>query len=100
MTSRPSAPTGYGPPAATWEDRFLRLKRELHERLVAGIDRSAVGRMSEDELRTEVSRATEELCRTGPDLINLGDRDRLVAEVLDETFGHGPLEPLLRDPTI
>jgi pilus assembly protein CpaF len=105
VTNRPPAfepPTflGNGHPAATREERLLRLKKELHERLVAGIDRSAVGRLSEDELRTEVRRATEELCRTGPDLISLGDRERLVAEVLDETFGHGPLEPLLRDPTI
>jgi pilus assembly protein CpaF len=94
------APGGAAPAPASRPDRLLRLKKELHERLVAGIDRSAVGRMSEDELRAEVRRATEELCRTGPDLINLADRERLVGEVLDETFGHGPLEPLLRDPTV
>ena len=34
------------------------------------------------------------------DLLSLQDRERLVEEVLDETFGYGPLEELLRDPTI
>ena len=33
-------------------------------------------------------------------LLNRTERERLVNEVLDETFGLGPLEPLMRDPTI
>ncbi len=48
----------------------------------------------------EVRRAAEELCRHSADLLNLNERERLVNEVLDETFGLGPLEPLMRDPTI
>ncbi len=82
------------------DERFLRVKRELHERLIGHMDMAAVGRMSDDELRVEVRRGAEELCRTGADLISLTDRERLVNEVLDETFGLGPLETLLRDPTV
>src|SRR4051794_9543923 len=88
-----------GPPASA-EDRFLRYKRELHQRLIGGMDLSTIGSLSEDELRREVRRAAEELCRLSPDLLSLAERDRLVNEVLDETFGLGPLEPLMRDPTI
>jgi pilus assembly protein CpaF len=40
------------------------------------------------------------LSRKSADLLNLSERERLVTEVLDETFGLGPLEPLMRDPTI
>jgi pilus assembly protein CpaF len=87
-----------GPPRA--EERLLRYKRELHQRLIASMDLSAIGSMSEDELRREVRRAAEELCRQSPDLLSLTERERLVTEVLDETFGLGPLEPLMRDPTI
>ncbi|HET6574285.1 MAG TPA: CpaF family protein [Fimbriiglobus sp.] len=82
------------------DERFLRLKKDLHQQLITGMDLSAIGKMTEDELRAEVRRAAEELCRLTPDLISLSDRDRLVGEVLDETFGLGPLEPLLRDPAI
>jgi pilus assembly protein CpaF len=80
--------------------RFLRLKQDLHEQLISRLDLSAIGRISEDELRLEVRRAAEELCRMGSELLSLGEQERLVNEVLDETFGMGPLETLMRDPTI
>ena len=85
---------------ATAEDRFLHYKRELHQQLIAGMDLSAIGAMDEAELRVEVRQAAESLCRNSSDLLNLSERERLVSEVLDETFGLGPLEPLIRDPTI
>ena len=88
------------PPVSSVEERFLRYKRELHQRLISSMDLSAIGKLSQDELRREVRRAAEELCRLSPDLLSLSERDRLVAEVMDETFGLGPLEPLLRDQTI
>src|SRR5262245_6797002 len=82
--------------AATAEERFLSYKRQLHQQLIAGMDLSAISEMTEDELRAEVRRAAEELCRSRSDLLNLAERERLVSEVLDETFGLGPLEPLMR----
>jgi pilus assembly protein CpaF len=89
-----------GAGATTAEDRLLRYKQELHERLIAEMDLSALSTISENDLRTEVRRAAEELCRFGPGLLNLAERERLVNEVIDETFGLGPLEPLMRDPAV
>ncbi len=89
---------GGGAPGS--EERFLRYKKELHQQLIAGMDLAAIGTMDDQELRLEVRRAAEELSRQGADLLNLSERERLVDEVLDETFGLGPLEPLMRDPTI
>jgi pilus assembly protein CpaF len=91
--------TPNGTPAAA-EDRFLRYKRELHQRLIAGMDLSAIGAMDEAELRLEVRLAAEEMCRNSSDLLNLSEREHLVSEVLDETFGLGPLEPLIRDQAV
>jgi pilus assembly protein CpaF len=82
------------------EERFLRLKKELHQQLISGMDLTTVGTMDEQELRLEVRRGAEELCRLRSDLLNLSERERLVNEVLDETFGLGPLEPLMRDPAV
>jgi pilus assembly protein CpaF len=82
------------------DERFLHYKRELHQQLIAGMDLSAIGAMDDSELRLEVRHAAEALCRNSSDLLNLSERERLVSEVLDETFGLGPLEPLIRDPTI
>ncbi len=91
---------GQGNPALSNEDRFLAIKRQLHQQLITGMDLSMIGTMNEEELRLEVRRAAEELIRHGSDLLNLSERERLVSEVIDETFGLGPLEPLMRDPTI
>jgi pilus assembly protein CpaF len=85
---------------ATVEERLLRQKRDLHQRLISGMDLSAIGRLNDEELRTEFRSAAEELCRQSPDLLNQRERDRLINEVLDETFGLGPLENLMRDSTI
>ncbi len=82
------------------DERFLLFKKELHAQLITGMDPAAVGRHSEAELRLEVRRAAERLCQHSADLLSLRDRERLVNEVLDETFGLGPLEALMRDPTI
>src|SRR5689334_3243446 len=88
----PPYPSTNGTPVPA-EERFLRHKRELHQRLISAMDLSRIGAMPEAELRTEVRNAAEELCRQSSDLLSLSERERLVNEVLDETFGLGPLEP-------
>jgi pilus assembly protein CpaF len=64
------------------------------------MDLSVVGTMQEQDLRSDVRRIAEELCRQRSDLLSLAEREALVNEVLDEVFGLGPLEPLFRDPDI
>ena len=102
LPNRPvQRPGGGGPTGApTNDEQFSRLKRELHQQLIANMDLGAVGSMDEDQLRKEVRTAAEELCKLRADLLSLADRERLIEEVLDEVFGFGPLEILLRDPSI
>jgi len=82
------------------EDWFLALKRQLHQQVIATMDISAIGTMKEEELRLAVRREAEDLCRRRSDLLSLAERERLINEVLDETFGLGPLESLMADPEI
>ncbi len=100
MSRLPLASGTFNTPPMSSEERFLKYKKELHHQLITGMDLSAIGSMNEDELRREVRRAAEELCRQSSDLLSMAERERLVNEVLDETFGLGPLESLMRDPTI
>jgi pilus assembly protein CpaF len=81
-------------------DWFLALKRDLHQEVISSMDLTSMGAMAEEQLRTEVRRRAESLCRRRSDLLSLGERERLVQEVLDETFGMGPLEPLMPDPEV
>src|SRR5262245_52242078 len=95
-------PPANGTPAQNpgGDERMLRYKKELHQQLIQGMDLSVIGTMSEGELRSEVRRQAERLCNLTPDLLSYADREKLVNEVIDETFGLGPLEPLMRDPAI
>jgi pilus assembly protein CpaF len=81
-------------------DDHRHLKAQLHHQLVAGMDLSVLGTMDKEELRVEVRRVADELCQRSSSLLNRAERERLVNEVLDETFGLGPLEPLMNDPSI
>ncbi|MBU4272057.1 MAG: CpaF family protein [Planctomycetes bacterium] len=82
------------------ESNLEELKQRIHGKLVDKLDLSRVGELDGDTLRREIRLVVEHLCDTEDTLLNRGERDRLVGEVLDETFGLGPLEMLLKDPTI
>ena len=82
------------------EAEFEKLKQRIHSKLVDKLDLSRVGELEGDVLRREIRLVIEHLCDTEDTFLNRNERERLVDEVLDETFGLGPLELLLKDPTI
>lgn len=79
---------------------FEELKRLIHSKLVEKLDLSRVSDLEGETLRREIRLVVERLCDTENPLLNRMERERLIDEVLDETFGFGPLEVLLKDPTI
>lgn len=81
-------------------EEFDQLKRRIHNKLVDKLDLSRVGDLQGDVLRREIRLVVEHLCDTEETFLNRTERERLVDEVLDETFGFGPLEMLLKDNTI
>jgi pilus assembly protein CpaF len=81
-------------------EEHRRLKAQLHQQLVGNMDLSVLATIGKEQLRVEVRRVAEEMCQRTSNLLNRAERERLVTEVLDETFGLGPLEPLMADPTV
>ena len=53
-----------------------------------------------DELEHKVRQTLSELLSREETPLTTPDRSRIVQEVVDEVLGHGPIEPLLRDPTV
>jgi pilus assembly protein CpaF len=94
-----AAPT-VGAAIESTDERFGRLKKEIHKQLVSGLNVPSVGAVDDYELRRELRRGIEQLCDDRTELLSQDERLRLINEVIDETLGLGPLEPLLRDPTI
>src|SRR6476620_7208263 len=94
-------PVGGGRTAdAAKAEEFDQLKRRIHNKLVDKLDLNRVGELQGDVLRREIRLVVEHLCDTEETFLNRQERERLIEEVLDETFGLGPLEFLLKDHTI
>ncbi len=80
--------------------KFHELKAEIHHKLVDQLDLTKLSQNASEEIRTEVRQIVGDLCEESDSLLNFNERQRLVQEVLDETFGLGPLEQLLADAQI
>ena len=76
------------------------LKVELHQRLLELINLSALDKMSRAQIEEEAGDIVLEELSKQRHALNLAERKQLVGDVLDELLGLGPLEPLLKDPTI
>ena len=98
MTKLPTGPAALSQQEK--EAEFENIKRRIHTKLVDKLDLSRVGELEGETLRREIRLVVEHLCDTENTFLNRNERDRLIDEVLDETFGLGPLELLLKDPTI
>jgi pilus assembly protein CpaF len=98
MTRLASAPQNQG--SKDREAEFEKLKQRIHSKLVDKLDLSHVGDLEGEVLRREIRLVVEHLCDTEDTFLNRNERDRLIDEVLDETFGLGPLELLLKEPTV
>jgi pilus assembly protein CpaF len=76
---------------------FEELKEHIHGKLVEKLDLTRLSELEGDSLRREIRVVVEHLCDTENPLLNRSERERLVEEVLDEAFGFGPLELLLKE---
>lgn len=81
-------------------DIHTELKVELHQRLLDLINLQALEQMSREQIETEVGDIIREELAKQNQALNNAERKQLVSDVLDELLGLGPLEPLLKDPTI
>jgi pilus assembly protein CpaF len=76
------------------------LKSKVHRKLLQSLNSDTLRLISKERLRGEIGRAVEKLLLQENIPMTLPERDRIIEEILDEVFGLGPLEPLLKDPTI
>lgn len=79
---------------------FQSLKTRIHRRLIDTIDLSKISNLEADLVKVEIRHILEEMVMAESLPLNRVDRDRLVTEIQHEAFGLGPLEYLMKDPTI
>jgi pilus assembly protein CpaF len=76
------------------------VKSKIHQDLIERLDMATLKRMQPDLVRREVRQLVRGMASQEKGLFTAGEQELLVEEVLDETFGFGPLEPILKDPHV
>jgi pilus assembly protein CpaF len=79
---------------------FQLIKAELHKKILDRLDLEKLGRIQSEVAREEVLGITRNVINSEAVPLSFAERERLSRELLDEIFGLGPLEQLLKDPTI
>src|SRR6202795_2917791 len=81
-------------------DEYQELKFTIHRQLSDPDNFEALSSLAGERARAEIRIAVAKLVDEERTPLSLAEKERVIEEVLDEVFGLGPLEPLLRDPTI
>ncbi|WP_404384142.1 CpaF family protein [Knoellia locipacati] len=82
-------------------DPFVEVKERVHQGLIDSLGpRLYDPHLKEADLANQVRQTLQEVIDAEQKPLSLADRTRIAQEVSDEILGHGPLEPLLRDPEV
>lgn len=82
------------------QSRFQDLKTSIHRKLVEQLDMTKLGTDVSEDTKTQVRGVVQALCEEEDTLLNYNEKQRLTEEIINETFGLGPLEQLLKDPKV
>jgi pilus assembly protein CpaF len=80
--------------------QYLELRAAVHRKLLNRLNLEALAVVERPRAESEIRTVLSHLLSEEQTPLNLAEREMLFAEVLDDVFGLGPLEPLLRDPGI
>jgi pilus assembly protein CpaF len=93
----PPPPSG---PASERQAYLQHLRVKIHQQLVERLDVQNIRSLPPETVRSEVKVLIRELCANEKSLLSSAEQERLMEDVMDETFGLGPLETLLKDTVI
>src|SRR5918996_2089811 len=104
MSHNPAAAAVAQPPAARPPQaprrQYVELKASVHRKLLNRLNLEALAQADRTRAENEIRTLLAELLAGEATPLSMSEREAFFAEVLDEVFGLGPLEPLLRDPSI
>src|SRR5437660_693517 len=99
VVSNRNAPSPAPRPQAPRRE-YIELKANVHKKLLNRLNLEALAQADRTRAENEIRTLVIQLVNEEGTPISLGERDTLFNELIDEVFGLGPLEPLLRDPSI
>lgn len=94
------APIPTSKPASAGNSDMQDIKGRIHRQLLDRLNLQSIESLAREEVVGEIRKVVHELLTREAVPLNLDEREDLVEQILDEIFGLGPIEPLLKDPTI
>src|SRR5206468_4180148 len=82
------------------QNYLMQMRVKIHQKLVERLNVQNLRSMPINVVRQEVRTLIRELYQSEKGLLSSAEQAKLMDDVMDETFGLGPLEGLLKDPTI
>lgn len=76
-------------------DVYQNLKSKIHRKLIERLDFTSIDLIDQDILGREIGRIVETLISEESTPLSAPERDSLIVDIMHETFGLGPIEPLL-----
>ena len=100
--TQPSGSEQFGPVRRLRQaDPFAAVKQTVHQALLQNLGpRLYDAHLTQDELELQVRQMLQVVLESEETPLTAADRTRIAQEVADDILGHGPLEPLLRDPEV
>jgi pilus assembly protein CpaF len=95
----PAAPPAAEPARRSDVGRY-ELKTRVHRQLIERLDLTKLATLPAEAVQQQIRRIVEDLLVDDETPLSRQEREQLVMEVQHETFGLGPIEPLMQDPTV
>jgi pilus assembly protein CpaF len=100
ITPRTPDPLLSAPPRESTSTQYQDMKFSVHRKLLDRINLEALATRSVEQARQDMRPSVSRLVNEEKTPLSLAEKEQLTEEILDEVFGLGPLEPLLRDRTV
>jgi pilus assembly protein CpaF len=94
--SRPAAGAAMEAP----RPQYIELKANVHRKLLNRLNLEALATADRARAEAEIRTLLFELIAEEGTPLSMTEREVVLGDVIDEVFGLGPLEPLLRDPSV
>src|SRR5579864_7264478 len=79
---------------------FEQFKADVHRTLISKLDLEKLATVQPARARQAVATLVQEIVVDNKMPLSAVEKEKIQAELLDEVFGLGPLEALLRDPKV
>jgi pilus assembly protein CpaF len=96
----PASPASPRPRVEAPRPQYLELKANVHRKLLNRLNLETLASADRSRAESEIRTVVFELISEEGTPLSMAEREVILGDIVDEVFGLGPLEPLLRDPTI